>query len=99
MPWLVIAAGKLDLFDVSFNLLSLIQDPAALLDCSPYATTFSYNNVPGGYFSNSTLTQLNLNHNQLTGDIIELMNCIQIMTPKATSVDLSANYLSGVVCI
>ena len=87
---------QLDRFNVSYNYISGIETTPPL-DCSFAAVQTSFNAVPGSFISKSRLASVNLNNNHLRFDITEFFNCIQIVIPYISYLDISSNDLHGEV--
>ena len=84
----------LNRFNISYNNISAIESTPSL-DCSFAGVQDSYNAVPGAFISKSRLTFVNLNNNQLRFDITEFLNCIQIVIPFVSYLDISSNEVFG----
>ena len=84
----------LNRFNISYNNISIIESTPSL-DCSVEAVQNSFNLRPGAFVSTSRLASLNLNNNQIHLDINEFFNCIQIVIPFVSYLDISSNEFFG----
>lgn len=81
-------------FNISYNTISAIKSTPSL-DCSVKAVEYSFNSAPGAFVSTSRLASVNLNNNKLRMDISEFFNCIQIILPFISYLDISSNMFFG----
>ena len=84
----------LNQFNISYNNISVINITPPL-DCSFSAVQNSFNVLPGAFISTSRLASVNLNNNNLRIDIAEFFNCIQIVIPFVSYLDISSNRFFG----